>query len=141
LDLVASEGGVWSVDERCSGGKLLSGQKVAMDAPESPEVQDDAIDAAMAGRFDSPDRSTARATEGRHRGSWVHQRVMAEMPSFGSITELDDFFRSMSVDANGIVERQIESSTRRATMTSTSTESIGAMQYQADRELSTPLAC
>jgi len=121
-----------------------------MDAPESPEVQDDAIDAAMAGRFDTWVKDEVRiealreAAEGRHRGSWVHQRVMAEMPSFGSITELDDFFRSMSVDANGIVERPIESSTRRATMTSTSTESIGAMQYQADRELTRvlpPLAC
>ena len=40
-------------------------------------------------------------------GSGVHQRVMAEMLGFGSITELDDFFRSMSVDANGIVERPL----------------------------------
>mmetsp|Transcript_15050 Transcript_15050/g.33984 ORF Transcript_15050/g.33984 Transcript_15050/m.33984 type:complete len:129 (+) Transcript_15050:321-707(+) len=88
-----------------------------MDAPESPEVQDDAIDAAMAGRFDTWVKDEVRiealreAAEGRHRGSWVHQRVMAEMPSFGSITELDDFFRSMSVDANdanGMVECPID---------------------------------
>jgi len=85
-----------------------------MDAPESPEVQDDAIDAAMAGQFDAWMKDNARiealleAAEGRHRGSWVHQRVMAEMPSFGSITELDDFFRSMSVDANEMVERPID---------------------------------
>jgi len=85
-----------------------------MDAPESPEVQDDAIDAAMAGRFDTWVKDEVRiealreAAEGRHRGSWVHQRVMAEMPSFGSITELDDFFRSMSVDANEMVERPID---------------------------------
>ncbi|EJK55091.1 hypothetical protein THAOC_25209 [Thalassiosira oceanica] len=83
-----------------------------MDAPESPEVQDDAIDAAMAGRFDTWVKvrieALREAAEGRHRGSWVHQRVMAEMPSFGSITELDDFFRNMSVDANEMVERPID---------------------------------
>mmetsp|Transcript_37120 Transcript_37120/g.83430 ORF Transcript_37120/g.83430 Transcript_37120/m.83430 type:complete len:125 (-) Transcript_37120:746-1120(-) len=124
-----------------------------MDAPESPEVQDDAIDAAMAGRFDTWVKDEVRiealreAAEGRHRGSWVHQRVMAEMPSFGSITELDDFFRSMSVDANdanGMVECPTMSLTRRATTTSTSTESIRAMQYQTDRKSTRvllPLAC
>jgi len=85
-----------------------------MDAPESPEVQDDAIDAAMAGRFDTWVKDEVRiealreAAEGRHRGSWVHQRAMTEMLSFGSITELDDFFRSMSVDANEMVERPID---------------------------------
>ncbi|EJK57010.1 hypothetical protein THAOC_22993, partial [Thalassiosira oceanica] len=69
-----------------------------MDAPESPEVQDDAIDAAMAGRFDTWVKDEVRiealreAAEGRHRGSWVHQRVMAEMLSFGSITEIEDLF-------------------------------------------------
>ena len=70
-----------------------------MEAPESPEV-DDAIDAAMAGQFDTWVKDDVRikalreAAEGRHRGSWVHQRMMAEMLGFGSITELDDFFRA-----------------------------------------------
>ncbi|EJK71238.1 hypothetical protein THAOC_07343 [Thalassiosira oceanica] len=47
-----SQGGVWSVDERCSGAKLLSGQKVATDSPETPEVPV-TLDAAMAVQFDA----------------------------------------------------------------------------------------
>ena len=81
---------------------------------EDPEAPDDAFDDAVAGRFHTWVKDDARITalreaaEGRHRGSWVHQRVMAEMLGFDSISELDDFFRSLTDDANDMVEHPID---------------------------------
>ncbi|EJK59495.1 hypothetical protein THAOC_20273, partial [Thalassiosira oceanica] len=102
-----------------------------MDAPESPEVQDDAIDAAMAGRFDTWVKDEVRiealreAAEGRHRGSWVHQRAMTEMPPSTTISsEACQLMRMMRMEWWSARSMSL---TRRATTTSTSTESINVI--------------